>query len=71
MYISKMKLAAASMSLLLTPIVVGAAETDSDSSFVSGGNISNVVVTGTRQATDLRYLPMNVSVVTRHRSCPP
>ena len=67
MNISKLKLAAASMSLLLTPTVVGAAETDSDSSFVSGGNISNVVVTGTRQATDLRYLPMNVSVVTRQQ----
>ena len=67
MYISKLKLAAASMSLLLTPTFVGAAETDSDSSFVSGGNISNVVVTGTRQATDLRYLPMNVSVVTRQQ----
>ena len=62
---SKQKHAAVAIALLLAPLSVGAAE--ADSTFVPGGNISNVVVTGTRQATDLRYLPMNVSVVGRQQ----
>lgn len=52
-----------SMGLLLMPGRLCAAE--ADSTIVSGGSIDNVVVTGTRQATDARFLPMNVTVVSR------
>ena len=51
------------MGLLLMPGRLCAAE--ADSTIVSGGSIDNVVVTGTRQATDVRFLPMNVTVVSR------
>lgn len=60
-----MTAAAASMALLLCPAQAGAEV--ADTAYISGGNISDVVVTGTRSATDSRYLPMNVTVVSREK----
>ena len=51
------------MGMLLAPVTAGAAE--ADSTIVSGGSINDIVVTGTRQATTLSHLPMNVTVVNR------
>ena len=62
MHKSNKKVAAALIGMLLAPVTTGAAESDST---IVGTSISNIVVTGTRQATDVRYLPMNVSVVCR------
>ena len=48
---------------LLIPCGLRAAE--ADSTIVSGGSIHDVVVTGTREATNQNHLPMNVNIVNR------
>lgn len=53
------------VGLLLAPGTMRGAE--ADSTIVSGGSIDDVVVTGTRQATSLSHLPMNVTVVSRNQ----
>ena len=60
----KGKTAALALGLGLLPqLSINAS--DADTTVVSGGNINEVVVTGTRHATTLSHLPMNVTVVSR------
>ena len=49
---------------LLTEVSINAAE--ADTTIVTGKDINEVVVTGTRHATNLNHLPMNVTVVGRN-----
>ena len=62
---NKTKLTAVLTLALLAPAAMNGAE--ADSTVISGGNINDVVVTGTRQATSLSHLPMNVTVVSREQ----
>ena len=60
-------LTAGALSTALLLCATAATGAEADSTIVSGGSIDNVVVTGTRQATEASRLPMNVTVVSREQ----
>jgi len=53
--------------MVLLQVSGGLRAAETDSTIVSGGSFNDVVVTGTRQATSLNRLPMNVNVVNREQ----